>query len=165
MRNLVLLGAVLIAACQSTSATPVDPMNATYTIDQRQVTVSNGIFEAPAAPGSAVKATTRVSDKGAAGDLNADGKPDAAAILTSSGGGSGTFFYVVALLGTGTVQGDSTNAIPLGDRIIVDSVKIDGGKIVVDVLDRRPGDPFTTAPSVKVTRTFQVRDRALIEVK
>ncbi|HEX9494930.1 MAG TPA: hypothetical protein VGA38_04140 [Candidatus Limnocylindria bacterium] len=165
MRNLVLLSAVLIGACQSTSVTPVDPMNATYTVNQRQVTMSNGIFEEPAAPGSAAKTTTRVSDKGAVGELNADGRPDAAAILVSSGGGSGTFYYLAAVLGAAIGKGDSTNAIQLGDRIVVDSVRIEGGKIAVDIVDRRPGDPFTTAPSVKVTRTFQVKDRTLVEIK
>src|SRR5260221_5239002 len=117
-----------MAACQSTIATPVDALNATYTIGQRQVTVSNGIFEEPAAPGSAAKATTRVSDKGAVGELNADGKPDAAVILTSSGGGSGTFYYVAGVLGTAHGKGDTTNAIQLGDRIVVDAVRIEGSK-------------------------------------
>src|SRR5258708_15278895 len=104
-------------------------MNATYTVNQRQVTMSNGIFEEPAAPGSAAKTTTRVSDKGAVGELNADGRPDAAAILVSSGGGSGTFYYVTAVLGAAIGTGGCPNAIQVADRIVVDSRRIEGGTI------------------------------------
>ena len=165
MRRSVLLCAVFLAACQSANAIPIDPRNATFKIDQRQVTLSNGTFEEAAAPGSAAKATTRLSDKGAVGDVNGDAKPDAVAILTFSGGGSGTFYCVAVLLGNGTAKGDPTNAILLGDRIAVDAVRVDGGKISVDVLDRRVGEPFATAPSVKATRIFQVNDRTLAEIK
>ena len=165
MRILVLLSLVLVTACQSAVA-PADPKTATYTIEKRRVTLANGLFEEPAAPGSAAKTTIRLLDKSASGDLNADGKPDAAVILTLTGGGSGTFYYLAALLGTGAGNGDATNAILLGDRITVESVKVDGAKISVDVLDRRAGEPFTTAPSVKTTRVFQLaKDGSLAEVK
>ena len=165
MRRAVLLGAVLLAACQSATAAPADPRNATFTLDQRRVTLSNGTFEEAPAPGSAAKATTRLSDKGAVGDVNGDAKPDVVAVLTFSGGGSGTFYYLAVLLGDGTAQGDPTNAILLGDRIAVDAVRVDGPKISVDVLDRRAGEPFSTAPSVKATRVFQVNARTLAEIK
>jgi hypothetical protein len=129
------------------------------------VTLNKGVFEEAAAPGSAAKTTIRLYEKGATGDVNADGKPDAVAILTSTGGGSGTFYYVVALLNSDTGKGESTNAIQLGDRVVVDAVRIDGGRISVDTLERRPGEPFTTAPSVKITRVFQVKDGRLAEIK
>lgn len=163
MRILVLTSAVLVLACRSTTSAPVDPKNATYAIEKRQVTLSDGLFEVPAAPGSAAKATTRL-DKSAPGDLNADGNPDAAVILTVTGGGSGTFSYVSSLLGAGSDKADSTNAIVLGDRIVVEALKVDGGKISVDVLDRRAGEPFTTAPTVKAIRIFQLSGRTLTEV-
>ena len=165
MRRASLLTLALLSGCQTADATPVDPSNATYTIDKRTVTLSNGVFEEPAAPGSAAKATTRLTDKRASGDLNSDGKTDAAVVLTFSGGGSGTFYYVAALLGQGGGKSTATNTITLGDRIGVDAVRIDGGKIVVDTLERRPGEPFVTAPSVRLTRMFQVKEGALTEVK
>lgn len=171
MKSLLVLSIALLAACQSAvstapvDTTPVDPSNATYTIEQRTVTLNGGVFEEPAAPGSAAKATTRLLDKRAAGDLNADGKPDAAVVLTFTGGGSGTFYYVVALLGTGAGKSVSTNAVLLGDRILIDAVSIAGGKISVDLLDRRAGEPMSTAPSVKLTRVFQLQNGALAEIK
>src|SRR5712691_5715162 len=63
MRGTWLLTLALLSGCQTADATPVDPSNATYTIDRRTVTLSNGVFEEPAAPGSAAKATTRLTDK------------------------------------------------------------------------------------------------------
>ena len=86
-------------------------------------------------------------------------------VLTFSGGGTGTFYYVVALLGQGGGKGTATNAILLGDRIGVDAVRIAGGKIVVDSVERKTGEPFTTAPSVRVTRMFGVKDGSLSELK
>ncbi len=165
MRGTLLFTLALLSGCQTADATPVDPSNATYTIDRRTVTLSNGVFEEPAAPGSAAKATTRLTDKRASADLNGDGKADAAVVLTFSGGGSGTFYYVVVLLGQGGGKGTATNTIMLGDRLGVDAVRIDGGKILVDILERRPGEPFATAPSVRVTRMFQVKEGALTEVR
>ena len=165
MRRALVLSIVLLAACESADPTPVDVANATYKVDQRTVTLVSGVFEEPAAPGSAAKATTRLHEKRAAGDLNADGRPDAAVVLTSSGSGSGTFWYVSVVLGTGAGKGTATNAVLLGDRIAIEAVKVDGGTVVVETLERRAGEPFTTVPSVKAVRTFQVKGGALTEVK
>src|SRR5438445_7843254 len=84
LRRTLLLTLALLSGCQTADATPVDPSNATYTIDKRTVTLSNGAFEEPAAPGSAAKATTRLTDKRASGDLNGAGTTDAAVLLTFS---------------------------------------------------------------------------------
>ena len=162
---LLLLTLALLGGCQLTDAPPVDPANATYVIERRTVTLRNGVFEEPAAPGSASSATTRLFERGATGDVNGDGRPDVAVVLISSGGGSGTFSYLVALLGQGGGKGTATNAVMLGDRIVVDALRISSGKIVVDILDRKPGEPFATAPSIRVTRTFEIKNGALGEAK
>jgi hypothetical protein len=165
LRKLFVLSVALLAACQAADTTPVDPLNATYTIEQRNVTLSNGVFEEQAAPGSAAKATTRLLDRRAVGDLNGDGRSDAAVVLTVNGGGSGTFYYLSALLSTGAGKSTSTNAVLLGDRIGIDGVRINSGRIVVDTVDRNAGEPFSASPSVKVARTFQVQSGALAEIK
>jgi hypothetical protein len=165
VKKLLILSIAFVTACQSADTTPVDPSNATYTIGQRTVTLTGGIFEEPAAPGSAAKATTRLLDKRATGDLNADGRPDAAVVLTFSGGGTGTFYYLVALLGTGAGRSEATSAVLLGDRIGIDAVRVEGGTVSVETLDRKAGEPFSTSPSVKVTRTFQIKGAALTEIK
>ncbi|HNB36631.1 MAG TPA: hypothetical protein PK414_10455, partial [Anaerolineales bacterium] len=77
-----------------------DYKNATYLIEGSFVTLSDGFFEAEIAPGSASKITTRYFGNEAFGDLNSDGKADAAFLLTQTTGGSGTFFYLVVALQT-----------------------------------------------------------------
>ena len=99
-------------------------------------------------------------------DLNGDGQPDVAFLLTQSGGGSGTFFYAaVALTTADGYQG--TNAIFLGDRIAPQSTTVDPrnpAQFVVNYADRRASDPMSAQPSVGVSRTFRVDGGTLVEV-
>ena len=84
----------------SGSDVSADYKNATYTIEGQPVTLVDGYAEVPAAPGSASKTVTQYFGNEAVGDLNGDGVPDVAFLLTQNGGGSGTFYYVVAALKT-----------------------------------------------------------------
>ena len=137
-------------------------LNATYSIDGNQVTLVDGSSTVPSAPGSASQTVTRYFGNEATGDLNGDGKPDVAFILTQSGGGSGTFYYVAAALQSATgYQG--TNAILLGDRIAPQTTAITGGKIVVNSADRAAGEPMTAQPSVGVSKYFTVNGTTLAE--
>ena len=141
-----------------------DYKNATYLIEGSFVTLSDGFFEAEIAPGSASKITTRYFGNEAFGDLNSDGNVDAAFLLTQNMGGSGTFFYlVVALQTTSGVEG--TNAIFLGDRIAPQNTNIENGIITVNCADRNPGEPFTTQPSLGVSKYFKVENNILTEVQ
>ena len=84
--------------------------------------------------GSASKIVTRTFGNEATDDLNGDGKPDAALLLTQESGASGTFFYVVAALQTenGPV---GTNAIFLGDRIAPQYFKVVDGELMTATID------------------------------
>src|SRR3989344_132348 len=105
---------------------PADYKNVAYSIEGIPVTLVNGHAEEASAPGSASKTVTQFFGNEAMGDLNADGMPDVAFVLTQTGGGSGTFYYVVAALKTGA--GDQgSNAIFVGDRIAPQSTEIRGG--------------------------------------
>ena len=140
-----------------------DYKNITCEIDGRQVALVNGAAEVPAAPESSAKIIISYFGNEAFGDLNGDGREDAAFLVTQSGVGSGTFFFVVAALQTETgYQG--TNAVFLGDRIAPQSTLIQNGQVVVNYADRKPGEPFTTAPSVGITKTFKVDNGMLAEV-
>jgi hypothetical protein len=174
LKNIV-LGAVvaaalvLLPACAPTGtaasggaatvAAP-DPANATFTVEKSSVTLTNGRAEKEAAPGSASKIVTVLSDKRATGDVDGDGRADTIVVLTQQPGGSGTFYYVAVLLnGAGGVT--ATPAMLLGDRIAVNGVRLDGSTIVVDLLDRASGQPFTASPSVAVAKRFAVAGGAL----
>lgn len=150
-----------------TQADPVtfpDYKNATYLIEGSFVTLTDGFFEAEIAPGSASKITTRYFGNEAFGDLNGDGNVDAAFLLIQTTGGSGTFFYlVVALQTTSGVEG--SNAIFLGDRIAPQNTVIENGIITINYADRNPSEPFTTQPSLGVSKYFKVEKNILTEVR
>ena len=140
-----------------------DYKNATYVIEGQPVTLVNGSSTVPAAPGSASNTVTTYFGNEAAGDLNNDGVPDEAFLLTQNGGGSGTFYYVVAALKTAAgYQG--TNAILLGDRIAPQTTQIEDGQIVVNYADRGPSEPMTAQPSIGVSKYLQVASGTLAEI-
>ena len=149
MRRLFVL-AFVAAAC-SAPVLPADPSSATFTIDGRPITLVAGRAEQPAAPGSASKIVTSLGTQRADGDIDGDGRPDSAVALIHQPGGSGTFTYVALLLNLASGP-SGTNAVLIGDRITLSALRVDGKTIVVEYLDRRPGEPFTTAPSVATTK-------------
>ncbi len=134
-----------------------DAKNATYVIEGSPVTLVNGVSVVAAAPGSASNITTRYFGNEVVHDLNGDGRPDVAFILTQNTGGSGTFYYAVAALNlpNGYV---GSHGFLLGDRIAPQATTIDEGTttvgtkrqnvIVFNYADRKPGDSFATPPSV-----------------
>ncbi len=143
------------------TASAFDPTNATYVIEGQSVTLVNGKFEASAAPDSATETTTTLFER-AAGDLNGDGRSDAAVILVQNPGGSGTFYYVAAAINTPSgAQG--TNAILLGDRIAPQNISIKNEAVVMNYADRNPGEPFSTPPSVGITKYFAYANSMLKE--
>jgi hypothetical protein len=175
----ILFLSVLLLACSAQAVSPTvvseaqpiaepidlpDYKNATYLVEGSFVTLTDGVFEVEAAPGSATKITTRYFGNEAIGDLNNDGKDDVAFLLTQEAGGSGTFFYVVVALQTASgVEG--TNAIFLGDRIAPQNTSIENGLIIVNYADRNPGEPFTTQPSLGVSKYFKIENNILTEVQ
>ncbi len=131
-------------------------LNATYTIENHQVLLLDGRAEVAAAPGSAVKITTAVFGKPVCGDLDGDGRDDAALFLVHNPGGSGTFYYVAAAIAkNGQYQG--TNAVLLGDRIVPKTIQIRNAVIVVDYADRRPGQPMAAPPSINKTKHLTLK--------
>jgi membrane-bound inhibitor of C-type lysozyme len=136
----------------------------TYAIDGQDITLSNGASQIEAASGSASKIITKYFGNDATGDINGDGKPDIAFLLTQSGGGSGTFYYVVAALNTGEGYA-GTNAVLLGDRIAPQTTEIQNGEIIVNYADRKAGEPMTAAPSVGVSKYLNIENGQLVEAK
>ncbi|HWI61314.1 MAG TPA: S-layer homology domain-containing protein [Symbiobacteriaceae bacterium] len=135
-----------------------DAGEVSHLINGREVTLTGGTAEQPAAPGSAAKAVTKLSDRLAAGDLTGDGKLDVAAVLIYSGGGSGTFYYLSVVENDGT----PVNAAFLGDRIAVQNVRIVGSQVAVDLLTRDANEAMAVRPHMKETRTFTVQNGKLV---
>jgi len=130
------------------TGTVVDYKNASYVIDGKTITLTNGVSEVAAAPGSASKVVTRFFGNEVKADLDKDGREDVVFLLTQDQGGSGTFYYVVAALNkvTGYV---GSQGLLLGDRIAPQSTEKGRGDIViVNYAERSPGEDFGVAPSV-----------------
>ncbi len=180
-RTILILGGVIIivaivsavlwradvAQAPQNGQTPVQAMdgykNATYVFDGSPITLTNGKAESETAPGSASKLVTQYFGNEATGDLNNDGIPDIAFLVTQQGGGSGTFYYVVVALKTKNgYQG--TNAVLLGDRIAPQTIKIEDKMLVVTYKIRKPDEPIATQPSVSVSRYFTVDNNILNEM-
>ena len=163
---LALLAALVVFWPRNVKApdvTAVDLQRATFAIDNAMVTLSGGIYATSSAPGSASQTVTRYFGNEATGDINGDGIPDSAFIVTQSGGGSGTFYYVVILLGTrsGASVGQS---FLLGDRIAPQTTEIRNDEVIVNYADRKPGEPMSAQPSVGVSKYFKVVNGKLAEV-
>ncbi len=140
--------------------------NAEYPLDVTSTGTAQlvgGVFEEPAAPGSASMVRVVLGDLRVAGDLDGDGSADAAAILVADPGGSGTFYYLAAVLDRdGTAVPVATTL--LGDRIVVDSLVVRSGRIVVGLLTRGPEEAMAAAPTVAVERIFALQGALLVEI-
>ncbi|HQT82715.1 MAG TPA: hypothetical protein PLW99_01020 [Candidatus Paceibacterota bacterium] len=141
------------------------PALPTYLVNGQPVTLVNGRAETPAAPGSASSVVTQYFGNVATGDLNGDGKPDVAFLITQSTGGSGTFYYVVATLITPDGGYEGTNAVLLGDRIAPQTTEIRNGELIVNYAERKAGEPMTAQPSVGVSKYLKVENGQLVEVQ
>lgn len=95
-------------------------------------------------------------------DFNNDGLEDIAFLIVNNSTGSGVFYYLVAAINTknGYI---GTNAVFLGDRIAPQNTNYIDNKIVVNYADRKIDEPFTTQPSVGISKYFTVKDFKLIE--
>lgn len=134
--------------------TVVDPLNAVYMIEGKTIKLDNGVAQGIIVFGNPVT-----------GDFNNDGVNDAAVILGYNPGGSGYFFYVAAAfkdVKSNTTIG--TDAILLGDRIAPQNIIIENGKIIVNFLERKSGEPFTVQPSVGVSKYFILSGSELVEI-
>ena len=139
-----------------------NPLDATYLIEGSPVTLENGRSETEIVPGSASKQITTVLWAPTKGGLNSDKRDDYAMILTQNFGGSGTFYYIVA--GIGSWKGiTGTNGIFLGDRIAPENISISNGEILVNYAERKADDPMTAQPSVGVSKYLVLKDGLLIE--
>lgn len=145
------------------AALPQDYKDGTYVVNGAPVTLSGGVSETQAAPGSASRVVTKYFGNDAEGDLNGDGVPDVAFLLTQDGGGSGTFYYVAAALKTPNgYQG--TDAVLLGDRIAPQTTEVRDGEIIVNYADRAPNEPMSVRPSVGVSGHFKIVGGQLVAV-
>lgn len=133
-------------------------LNATYPSEftvHNLAPLKDGVYEEPV-PDSVAKAVIEAQPETIAfGDLDADGVEDAAIVLLENGGGSGTFAVLYAVIDRNGLPIPVT-PVELGDRIGINSVAIEDGQIVVEILTREPGVPMSGPPTVPETQTYQL---------
>jgi hypothetical protein len=96
------------------------------------------------------------------GDLNDDGKEDAAVILDSHGGGSGHFYELAVVINQdGNPYNITTKG--LGDRVKIHSMEIKKGEVVVDMTVHGPGDPLC-CPTLRKIFRYRLSGNKLLEV-
>jgi hypothetical protein len=106
--------------------------------------------------------TRIIDDKIALGDLNGDGKKEAAVIVSINGGGSGSFRELAIMKNENGIPVYSTSTI-LGDRVTVNSLTIDSGIIIIDMVVHGPNDPMC-CPTLNEVVRYKLSDGQLIEI-
>ena len=105
--------------------------------------------------------------KVAFGDLNNDNKEDAAVILSNWSGGTGILYWLAIVVNK---NGSSSHIATqnLGDRIVVNSTKIQGGIIIVDMLTRtgKPGEVGSALPpEIKTIVKYKLSGNTIISIE
>lgn len=127
-------------------------------VQEGTVRLTDGFFE-----DTARRLIVLLQPEYAVGDLDGDGSPDAAVVLSTNTGGTGTFQDLVAVLNTDEVaHGEPT--MFLGDRVPVDRVRIEDGEIRLEMTMHGPADPMC-CPTLRVTRRFRLAGGELTEIE
>lgn len=100
-----------------------------------RITLSDGVWTgAPYEPGGASRPQVRLLERPIAwGDLDRDGRPEAAVLLSQTAGGSGEFLHLAVVTARGaTAQTVATRLV--GDRVQVRGLRIADGRVWLDVV-------------------------------
>ncbi len=100
-------------------------------------------------------------DKVSFGDLNKDGINDTAVILDSHGGGTG-HFYELAIVVNENGKPLHIASEKLGDRIIVNSIKVKDENIIIDMVTHRP-DEGLCCPTLRKIFEYELRGDKLVK--
>ena len=139
--------------------------NATYPSEWEEsgtITLTNGRYEGePFVEGGASRPVVTLVEPVAFGDLDGDGVEDAAVILAANAGGSGTFISLEAVRNEGS-EPVHLATYPLGDRVRIESLAIEGGQIVLEMITHGPDDPMC-CPTQQVVQTYALRGGELVQ--
>jgi len=130
---------------------------------EETVQLEDGYYFRPWLPDSATGLRVEILDeKIAFGDLNNDGKEDAAVIVYSSGGGSGGFRDLAVVINESGKPSGLTSKF-LGDRVMINSITIQSGVITLDMVVHGPEDGLC-CPSVEKIFKYELSENQLMEL-
>jgi len=128
---------------------------------EQPVTLADGRYEGPPyeAGGAARPALMLWEPTVHFGDIDSVAGSEAVALLSSTTGGSGEMVYVAVFgMRDGALQNLGT--APVGDRTKVQSVWLEKGRIVMDVVEAGPNDP-ACCPTQVARKTFGMEGGSL----
>jgi uncharacterized membrane protein len=125
-------------------------------VDEDRVRLEDGAYEDPELRLRIVLATH------AAGDLDGDELNDAAVVLVIDPGGSGTFYDLAAVVNVGGAPKNIASH-PLGDRVQLDSMAIEAGKVILKMVTHGPDDPMC-CPTLAIEATYALQGNSLVEL-
>jgi len=165
--DLILIGQKLwipaATAQPGAGSTLVALRNATYQgIYDEPVQLTDGQYVGePFVEGGGSRPTVTMADLFTAyRDLNGDGVEDAAVILAENSGGSGIFVYVAAMIDQDGVPINQATRL-LGDRVQINSLVVENGEIVVNMVTQGPDDPFC-CPTLEVNLRLRLEGDQLV---
>jgi heat shock protein HslJ len=132
---------------------------------EEAVTLTGGKYDGPPfAPGAASHPTLMLWDTAVVfGDVDGAPGTEAIAMLSSNSGGSGEFVYVAAF---GVRDGKLVNlaTAEVGDRTKLQNLWLQGGKVIMDVVEAGPKDP-ACCPTQLARKTYVLEGGALKQSK
>jgi heat shock protein HslJ len=125
------------------------------------VTLTNGRYDGPpAAPGAASHPTLMLWDTAVVfGDVDGAPGSEAVAMLSSNSGGTGEFVYV-AVFGARDGKLANLGTAQVGDRTKLQNLWLQGGRIVMDVVEAGPEDA-ACCPTQLARKTYSLEGGAL----
>jgi hypothetical protein len=121
----------------------------------QEVRLRNGVFQTGGSPDDYRKVVFHTA---AFGDLNRDGRADAAVILVHTSMGSGAF-YELAILTMEHGRFVQRRSVLLGDRVVIKSLRVRAGAAQVVMLSHKQSDP-SCCPTQPTTRRYPLRGNA-----
>ena len=159
-------GKMHFSRAQEAIGEPLDPQALANTEYESTFTQSglapleDGEYREPAAPGSATEIVVLLTEYVVFGQLD-DGQQVAAVVLVTNPGGSGTF-YDLAWVAREDGQAVNIATTLLGDRVKINSLAIENGEIIVDMIASGPDDPMC-CPTQEVERTYALRGSEIVQ--
>jgi heat shock protein HslJ len=136
--------------------------NMTYTSEWTESGLAplvDGEYREQAAPDSATEIVVQLTDNIVAGMLGLE-QEASAVVLVSQPGGSGSFYDLAVVT---RIDGEPVNITTslIGDRIQINSMSIQDGEIILDMITHGPDDPMC-CPTQHVIQRYAIQDDELV---
>ncbi len=145
--------------------TPQQLLGASVTgVFDAPVTLTDGSYAGPPAAGGSSRPTLQLWLPSVTfGDVvDSSAGNEAVALLSSNSGGSGEFVHV-GVFAMSDGQARSLAVAPVGDRVQLHRMWVEGARIVMDVIEAAPGDP-ACCPTQVARKSYAWQDGKLAQL-